>query len=154
MKKLVALFMGLMFVGAANAADIRIFYSPTCPHCHHARDFIENTLIYEYGDLKVEEINVTIRENQQGFIDALYKCGYRTGGVPVIVIGEKCFQGYADNMQPEFRSAIEVDLTADQKKSAELNRASMNSGKDAFIASHADRKNAISDKDAQKKNNN
>ena len=42
------LFVGLMSV--ANAADITIFYSPSCPHCHHARDFFKNELIYEYDD--------------------------------------------------------------------------------------------------------
>ena len=152
MKKLLLLVAGLSFVGGANAADIRIFYSPTCPHCHHARDFIENTLIYEYDDLKVEEVNVTIRENQQEFINAIYKCGYRSGGVPVIVIGEKCFQGYADNMQPSLRAAIEIDLSDAQKSSAESNRSELTKDRDTFISNRADRKNAISDKDAQKKN--
>ena len=50
MKKLSALIAmcGLAFVGAASAADITVYYSPTCPHCHHARDFIAQNLVYEY----------------------------------------------------------------------------------------------------------
>ena len=35
---------GIAFMGAASAANITIYYSPTCPHCHHARDFINNNL--------------------------------------------------------------------------------------------------------------
>ena len=48
MKKISALFalFGLAFIGTASAADITVYYSPTCPHCHHARDFISNNLIY------------------------------------------------------------------------------------------------------------
>ena len=63
MKKILFALMGLIFAGGANAADITIFYSPTCPHCHHARDFISSTLIYEYGDLKVSEINIMNMDN-------------------------------------------------------------------------------------------
>ena len=152
MKKILLALMGLAFVGGANAADITIFYSPTCPHCHHARDFISSTLIYEYGDLKVSEINVTNADNRQAFVDALFKCGYQRGGVPVIVIGEKCFQGYADSMQNDLRTAIEVDLTAEQKTAAANNKAEMAKDKDAFVAAHADRKNAIAEKEPAKKN--
>ena len=62
------------FIGTANAADISIFYAPTCPHCHHAREFISSTLIYEYDNLNVTEVNVTKNENKQAFVDALFKC--------------------------------------------------------------------------------
>lgn len=151
---------GLAFIGNANAADITIFYSPTCPHCHHARDFISNNLIYEYADLKVSEVNVMNVDNRQAFVDALYKCGYQSGGVPVLVFGDmnvkdgfKCFQGYSEASQPEFRAAIEADLTDKQKSAAAANKAEMEKDKDAFVAAHADRKNAISEKDSQKKNN-
>ena len=60
MKKLsfLSAVLGLTFVGAASAADITIYYSPSCPHCHHARDFISNTLVYEYPELKVTAVNV------------------------------------------------------------------------------------------------
>ena len=141
-KILFALICGA-FIGGANAADISIYYAPTCPHCHHARDFISSTLIYEYGDLKVTEINVMSADNRQEFVDALYKCGYKSGGVPVLVVGEKCFQGYADSMQDTLRAAVEVDLTDEQKQSASDNKAKMAENKDAFVSAHADRKDTI-----------
>ena len=147
------------FIGSANAADISIYYAPTCPHCHHARDFIGSTLIYEYNDLKVTEVNVTNIDNRQAFVDALFKCGYQKGGVPVIVIGDmnvkdgfKCFQGYADSMQNDLRSAVEMDLTDAQKTAANANKAEMAKNKDAFVAAHTDRKNAIKEIEPQKKN--
>jgi glutaredoxin len=155
-KLLSGITLSVALVGAANAADIKIFYSPTCPHCHHARDFISSTLIYEYGDLKVEEVNVANIDNRQAFVDALYKCGYRKGGVPVLVIGEKCFQGYADTMQDEFRAAVEVDLSDEQKAAAVAAKSEMSADKDAYVAAHAERLEAIvrdpSD-NSQKKNN-
>nr|MBQ0091529.1 hypothetical protein [Candidatus Enterousia merdequi] len=152
-KLLLSFIAGISFVGGVNAADITIFYAPTCPHCHHARDFISNNLIYEYDNLKVKEVNVTNADNRQAFVDALFKCGYQKGGVPVLVIGEKCFQGYADSMQQNLRDAIEADLTQEQKNAAVANKAALESNRDAFVASHSDRKNAISEKDNQKKNN-
>ena len=149
--KLVFALIGGAFIGGANAADITIFYSPTCPHCHHARDFIGSTLIYEYDNLKVSEVNVMNIDNRQAFVDALFKCGYQSGGVPVMVIGEKCFQGYADSMQGDLRAAIEADLTDEQKSAAAANKSAMESDKDAFVNAHTDRKSAIVEAEPQKK---
>lgn len=152
MKKLIFALIGFAFIGSVNAADITVFYSPTCPHCHHARDFISSSLIYEYDNLKVSEVNIMNIDNRQAFVDALFKCGYQKGGVPVLVIGEKCFQGYADSMQNDLRAAVEADLTEEQKSAAAANKAAMTADKDAFVAAHADRKNAISEKEPAKKN--
>lgn len=152
LSKLVFALIGGAFVGVANGADITVYYSPTCPHCHHARDFISSTLIYEYNDLKVSEIDVTNIDNRQAFVDALFKCGYQSGGVPVLVIGDKCFQGYADSMQNDLRAAVEVDLSDAQKSAAAANKTAMEQDKDAFVASHADRKSAITELKPQKKN--
>ena len=108
MKHLLVLssFIGLMFLNAASAADITVYYSPSCPHCHHARDFITNTLVYEYPELKVTAVNVTDAANQGMFADALKKCEFESGGVPVMVIGDKCEQGYADFMQDSLRASV------------------------------------------------
>lgn len=149
--KMFFVFLGLF--SAANAADITIYYSPTCPHCHHARDFIKNELIYEYDSLKVTEVNATVEEARQDFIDALQKCNYTNGGVPVLVIGEKCFQGYGDGLQGDIRAAIEIDLSDAQKKAASDNREELKKNRDAFISSHESRKNAISDKGNDVKKN-
>lgn len=138
-------------ISGANAADITIYYSPTCPHCHNARNFIETNLIYEYDNLKVTTVNVTEMDNQQEFMDTLKKCEYESGGVPVIVVGEKCFQGFGEVTQGELREAIEVDLSDDQKKTAASNKAEMEKDKDAFVAAHANRKEAVSEREAKKK---
>lgn len=145
MKKLSFLFalFGLMIVGAASAADITVYYSPSCPHCHHARDFISNTLVYEYPELKVTMVNVADSANMSQFQDALKKCEFESGGVPVLVIGDKCEQGYADFMQDSLRASVEVDLTDEQKAAAAANKKAMESDAEKFKTEHADRANAI-----------
>lgn len=150
MKKLSILsaVLGMAAFGAASAADIAIYHSPTCPHCHHAREFIEGQLVYEYPTVSVNEINVMVPENVEKFQDALAKCEYDSGGVPVIVIGEKCFQGYADFMQQDLRDAVEVDMSDADKATAAENRKAYEQDAEGFKAAHADRANAISEYNA------
>ena len=147
-KSILSALFGLGFIGAASAADITVYYSPTCPHCHHAREFISSTLIYEYPTIKVTEVNVMDQANLPMFRDALTKCEYESGGVPVLVIGEKCFQGYADFMQQELRDAIEADMSDADKAAAAENKAAMAKDAEGFKAANADRASAISEYDS------
>lgn len=163
MKKLsiVSMLFGLLIAGNASAADITVYYAPSCPHCHHARDFISNTLIYEYPELKVTMVDVTKPQHRNMFKSALEKCGLTSGGVPVLVVGDKCEQGYADFMQDTLRKHIEVDLSDAQKQTAADNKKAMTTDADKFKSDNPDRKNAISEYSAeisdasagQKKNN-
>ena len=136
---------GIAFAGAASAANITVYYSPTCPHCHHARDFINNNLVYEYPNLTVSEVNVMNAENGPVVEEAFKKCEYESHGVPVIVIGEKCFQGYADFMEQQLRDAVEVDLSDSEKATAAENKKAMEENAEKFKQDHADRANAISE---------
>ncbi len=163
MKKLSFLFalFGLVIAGRAMAADMTIYYSPSCPHCHHARDFVSNTLIYEYPELKVTMVNVMESANRPAFEEALKKCGFESGGVPVLVIGDKCEQGYADFMQDSLRESIEVDLSDEQKATAASNKKAMEKDAEKFKSEHSERASAIveyaasaEEKTAEKKTNN
>lgn len=91
---------------AMAAGTITIYYSPTCPHCHHAIDFINNTLKTEYSDLKVEEVNVTEAANRPRFMDAVKTCGLQGGYVPLAVVNEKCFQGFSDGTPADYRAVL------------------------------------------------
>lgn len=150
MKKtsLLSAVMGLAFIGSASAADVTVYYSPTCPHCHHAREFINNTLIYEYPTIKVTEVNVMDEANLQKFQETLEKCKFESGGVPVIVIGDKCEQGYADFMQDTLRGHVEADMSDSDKQAAAANKAEMEKDAEGFKAAHADRANAVSEYNA------
>lgn len=150
MKKLSILsaIFGFAFIGAASAANITLYYSPTCPHCHHAREFIESALVYEYPTISVTQVNVMDQANLPAFQDALKKCEYESGGVPVMVIGEKCFQGYADFMQQELRDAVEADMKDSEKAQAAKNKQALSENAEEFKAQHADRANAVVEHDA------
>lgn len=164
MKKLSILsaLTGLVFCGAASAADITMYYSPTCPHCHHAREFFVNKIVYEYPDVRVVQVNVMDQTNLPMFQKVLEKCNYDSGGVPVIVVGDKCFQGYADFMQQELRDAVEMDMSDGDKKQAAENKKALEADPDGYRAKHSDRQQAISEYNAaaaaaaetEKKNNN
>ena len=145
MKKLSFLFalFGLMIFGRAMAADMTIYYSPSCPHCHHARDFVSNTLIYEYPELKVTMVNVMESANRPMFEAALKKCGFESGGVPVLVIGDKCEQGYADFMQDTLRESVAVDLSDEQKATVAENKKAMEKDAEKFKSEHSERASAI-----------
>ncbi len=145
MKKLSFLFalFGLMIFGRAMAADMTIYYSPSCPHCHHAREFVSNTLVYEYPELKVTMVNVMESANRPMFEAALKKCGFESGGVPVLVIGDKCEQGYADFMQDTLRESVAVDLSDEQKATAAENKKAMEKDAEKFKSEHSERASAI-----------
>ncbi len=142
--------LGAMFIGNAMAADITIYYSPTCPHCHHAREFISQNLVYEYPNLNVTTVNVMESANRDEFIATLKKCEYKSGGVPVMVVGEKCFQGYGASMGDDIRAAIEVDMNADAKAVAAENKKAMESDADAFRNANAGRASAIVERVVEK----
>lgn len=147
MKKL-ALIAALFCFGVcagASAADITLYYSPSCPHCHHARAFISDTLVYEYPDMNVTAVNVMDEQNLSSFRAALEKCGYKSGGVPVMVIGDKCFQGYANFMQNDLRAAVEADLTDVQKQTAADNKKALADDPEKFKSEHSSRSNAVSE---------
>ncbi len=103
-KYLLFALLSLLFIGAADAATI--YYSPTCPYCHDAIAFFESQKI------DTQKINVTEGDNINLFRDALIKCKLSSGGVPVIVIGDRCWQGYSEMMNDELRTAANGDDTA------------------------------------------
>ncbi len=150
MKKstLMSTLAAMTMVGTASAADVVLYYSPSCPHCHHAREFISQQLVYEFPMIDVDAVNVMTQENLPLFQAALEKCEYQSGGVPVMVIGDKCFQGYADFMQDELRDAVSADLSESQRKDAAENRAAMESNADEFRAKNSDRANAVVERSA------
>lgn len=152
----VALMLGALVVTPSLAAvDMTIYYSETCPYCHMARDFAKNHLIYEYESLAVTQIDVTQEGNRDAFRKVVKDCGYASGGIPIVTIGDKCFQGYGgdDATGREFRDAIDGQLSADERAAAAKNRAALAENPDTYRTEHASRTDAIqaSVSDVQKK---
>ena len=160
MKKLSVMLYALcsmLYVGFANAAaDMTIYYSPNCPYCHYAIDFTADHLVYEYPSLKVTKVNVMEESNRPAFERVIKECGFQSGGVPIITISGKCFQGFGrETTSNEFRATIDALVSEDEQANAESVRAAMTENADAFRAQHSDRRSAIVEKsDTQKKTEN
>lgn len=155
MKKLTllsAIFTMAIF-GGASAANITLYYSPTCPHCHHAREFINTTLVYEYPSLKVEAVNVMEQENQSAFQAMLQKCKLESGGVPVLTIGDECVQGYAPVLNDDIRKHIEADMAEKDKNAAVQIRKDMEADAQKVRDAHPERADVITERsvNAEKK---
>jgi hypothetical protein len=106
---------------------------------------IEMPTMAENPELQVTEVNVMEPANQEKFQAALQKCGFESGGVPVLVIGDKCEQGYAEFMQDTLRQHVEVDMTDEQKAVAAENKKAMAADAEKFKSEHADRASAITE---------
>lgn len=146
MKKLsfVSAILGLSLINAASASEvITIYYSPSCPYCHYARDDISGKLVYEYPNLTVTEVDVSNPDNRNMFSHALGRCGLKSGGVPLVVYGDKCKQGYSGVLMDEMRELLNASLNEEEKTLVASNRKAMEEDVDAFKARNADRKKAV-----------
>ena len=136
--------LGLAFGGTAFALEnITVYYSPSCQYCHYAREDIAGKLIYEYPNLTVTEVDVSNPENHSMFSIALKKCGYKSGGVPVVVYGDTCKQGYSNMLADEMRELLNATLNEEEKTLVASNRKAMSEDATAFKARNADRKKAV-----------
>ena len=103
-KLLIATSTVLLFACNSDAADIKLFFMPTCPHCHHALAFLDKDM----KDVEVEKIDVTqSKENVDKFVEQLKKCEIESKGVPLIVINEKCLQGFGPETGSEIKKLLE-----------------------------------------------
>ncbi len=119
-KVLIGLGFAVITQGAIAGQNIEIYYSPSCPHCHHAMEFIDKTLSVQYKDLQVNKVNVVEQKNRDAFMNVLKKCEYKSGGVPVMVVNGKCFQGYAEFMNTEIMQAMgPADVASDKAVATE-----------------------------------
>ncbi len=110
-----SMLLTILTFASVRAADVTLFHSPTCPHCHHAKDFLGNELVKEFNGIEIETINLASEENIEPFKAALKKCNYDKGYIPVIVVGDKCFQGYGKNMNDDIRDALTEKMKSEKK---------------------------------------
>lgn len=145
MKKKLIIFMIILlvfplFVNAKESVKVYLFEQVGCQFCKSADEYLtelkkENT---EYFDVVNIEITKN-RENGQLLIDVLEKFEEKNNGVPVIVIGEKHFTGFADSLKTEIKNTIteqyesesNVDIVDEiiKEKGYDINKEeSLNSG--------------------------
>jgi len=104
---------------ASEAVNVYVFKSSTCPHCAEAMEFFENlSKDEEYGayfNLVPYETNGNTAEIKENINLAEKVAKYFGGtfdGVPLIVIGDKNYEGYASSMDEQLKSKIKNCYTS------------------------------------------
>lgn len=108
-------FVSNVFAEEKSTINVHLFKSSTCPHCAEAMEFFEelekdseysqyfHLIPYEtYG--KTEEIqnNVRLAEKVENHFNGEFT------GVPLIVIGDKKYDGYASTLNDELKERIKT----------------------------------------------
>ena len=124
MKKLIfvfVLFLGMLFIPEVSASleggpiNVHIFKSSTCPHCAEAMEFFEelsndseysnyfHLIAYEtYGNTEEIRNNVKLAEKVEQHFGGEFE------GVPLIVIGDKKYDGYASTLNEQLKERIKT----------------------------------------------
>lgn len=110
---LVALVAGLAPAKATTPkpVDFVLFYGRGCPHCAVMRQFLE-TMRPRYPELRLREYEVYFdAENARLFERVADAYKIKIDGVPTAFLGERVFNGYAEDMQPDIEQAIKECIT-------------------------------------------
>ena len=82
-------------VGGENKAEIILFYSPTCPHCHHALEFLDKEIVPKYPDLTITKYNASTKVGANYYFHYAKKLGMdNAGAVPLAIFGDKYELGF------------------------------------------------------------
>lgn len=84
----------LFFVSGADAEEKKTavyFYADWCPHCKKVDAFFKEKGFYEKYD--IQKLNYDEKENQ-ALLGEIFKAkGYKSSGIPTIVVGERVLSG-------------------------------------------------------------
>lgn len=114
----------IFFVGkSAKGSDIEmiLFYSPSCPHCHAAIEFLDNNVVPKYPELKITKHNTSTRVGANYYMYYKKKLNFDGNGVPVAVFGNKYEMGFgtADTTGKKYIKNIEEMFKVDEAKKEE-----------------------------------
>jgi glutaredoxin len=115
--------LGVLFPGTALGVDagpsgppapvtLILFHGEGCPHCAAEREFLTE-LSAAYPDLVIEQYEVwNDAANRDLLMQTAARLGFDPSGVPVTVIGDEVWIGYADSIGEEITAAVEAGLRA------------------------------------------
>ena len=92
--------LGACLVSSPSEAQIKdtvtIFYSPTCPHCHHLMKFVDSTLVKLYPTIKFDLKNTQESKNMHTWNTFKQDAGLdlQNYGVPQTYIGDDLILGF------------------------------------------------------------
>lgn len=95
---IIVLVIAIIFLISRSAkggqAEMLLFYSPTCPHCHAAMEFLDNKVAKKYPELKITKHNTSTRSGANYYMYYKKKLQWDGNGVPVAVFGDKYEMGF------------------------------------------------------------
>ncbi|MCO8127317.1 glutaredoxin family protein [Acidimicrobiia bacterium EGI L10123] len=98
---------------ADEAVEIDLYGLETCPHCHAAREFLED-LATEVPGVVVRYHELTgDRTAQLAYTEAVESRGESPGAVPAIVLGERLWIGFSASTADAIRDEVERRLAAE-----------------------------------------
>ena len=108
MKKILSLLVLIpLFLGACGTKEdalldtnkVYFFYSNTCPHCHHALDYINQ----KYPNLQLTMVNISNTEGYDLFVSCAknFKLGDQIG-TPLFCMGDKYIMGWSLEYEAKF----------------------------------------------------
>ncbi len=116
MKKILSLLVLIpLFLGACGTKEdalldtnkVYFFYSNTCPHCHHALNYINQ----KYPNLQLSMVNVGNPEGYDLFVHCAekFKLGNQIG-TPLFCMGDKYIMGWSQEYEARFDEYIKPYL--------------------------------------------
>ncbi|MCL2629883.1 MAG: hypothetical protein FWD33_04355 [Alphaproteobacteria bacterium] len=143
MKKLLSLLLTsslLLLPSLAGAREVVLYYMTTCPHCHYAKEFVFDTLVIEYPFVKFTQKNVQEPSNRADFERSIRRCRLNSFGVPLTIIGDKCFQGFnRSTSENEFREALNETLSDDERETVNKAAAELRANPELVRRNNAER---------------
>lgn len=102
------LFLVLAFTKVnAEEVTVTLFYGDGCPHCSHEKQYLD-ILKYQLGDnLNIEQYEVWNNDKNNELLSKVRATfNDDNTGVPFLVIGNKFFSGYNDDIAKEIKKTI------------------------------------------------
>jgi len=82
-----------------SSDEIYFFYSDGCPHCHHAKAYIDT----KYPDLEVNMVDVATPHGYKKLMQAAAKFKITNNlGTPLIVMDDNYIMGWAKTTEKKF----------------------------------------------------
>jgi glutaredoxin-related protein len=78
-----------------NEISLFLFYKDRCPHCLREKEFLKK-IEPKYPELKIFYVNIANKNNYQFLRDEKQRLDIRGSGVPVTIIEDRYFIGFAD----------------------------------------------------------
>lgn len=96
----------------AQPVALYFFWGEGCPYCEMQKPFLEE-LSRRYPNLDVHAYEVyNVEENRAILFDMAAALGFEVRGVPVTIIGERHWVGYADAIAQEIEAAVAACSTS------------------------------------------